>query len=928
VLDPRGGFLSTLGRTALLGPAAALVNTPGVGQLDPEEQQRKAEEDAAEAREREAAVKATVETRRKLRGMTDEQAAALGLPVAPGGVDAEFQRQAAARDQQMAAQAVGERKDAEAAVLDKDKQATQTWWLNAINAGVKGVTTLPTAVLRGGAAAQELTAAFLTGTEAERSRYREWLDTTDAVIEKLLPTDKARSKELLTQLAQGTGSMVGFMLSGYVGAAVGVPFKVGSLITGGLSMGSAQYVDAEQFNAANTQKLLALVAGTGLGALEAISLDRILFRANNATGGLVQRMLSGTAADFGEEFLQELSQSVGADVVAKWVYDETRDMDAKKWLTAAAIGGVIGGMTGVATRALNEAGVDMATGPETPEAAAEPAADTASADEQQAVADMEELQKQLDEALAPEEANAEAEDAQAMVVPALKQEDEAAFRTATQAADAALPPDAAKAVDEFVGHPAGEPREGAVGFMRGAELERIARGANPSAAASLEEAFAPIRERLRKQVGDTIRLYRVQQPVTTPASRLAGFDSDERAALSWTTDPKLARQLADATRSSAIIPESRIVELEQEMERTGRATISPSRWLERMSVDTMEFDPQGEMIAIMGPDGMVTDTDSVREYVEGINEWRREDNAAQSERAQKIVVRDIPLDEVMWVTDRAGQSEFIVRNRQGLTAFIPPTGVPDATELFHGRGGTIPVNAAGKLELTHEATAAREVLDPMFRGSRGTGAGAESYRLGTPPLMRKPGQAVDPDVVERVYYGVGDLDFVPQGRPRLDTDPYQSEGIGHIRHTVSVDPDTMYNFREDPLNIWGKVTRATPSERLTEFERIVRDNGFAGIYYQSSQRGQVAMLFDKRVPERVIDKNYGLPPDEIAKPEDFVNPTAETFSEKGGWFIVTATREAVGGGLSEALELHRARVVDVWEALQSVQPGIAAAAAG
>ena len=39
------------------------------------------------------------------------------------------------------------------------------------------------------------------------------------------------------------------------------------------------------------------------------------------------------------------------------------------------------------------------------------------------------------------------------------------------------------------------------------------------------------------------------------------------------------------------------------------------------------------------------------------------------------------------------------------------------------------------------------------------------------------------------------------------------------------------------------------------------------------------------------------------------------------------TRETVGGGLSQALALHRARVVDVWEALQAVQPGIAAAAA-
>ncbi|MBX3702953.1 MAG: FadR family transcriptional regulator [Steroidobacteraceae bacterium] len=44
-------------------------------------------------------------------------------------------------------------------------------------------------------------------------------------------------------------------------------------------------------------------------------------------------------------------------------------------------------------------------------------------------------------------------------------------------------------------------------------------------------------------------------------------------------------------------------------------------------------------------------------------------------------------------------------------------------------------------------------------------------------------------------------------------------------------------------------------------------------------------------------------------------------------YVTRPTREAVGGGLSQALALHRTRVVDVWEALQSVQPGIAAAAA-
>lgn len=44
-------------------------------------------------------------------------------------------------------------------------------------------------------------------------------------------------------------------------------------------------------------------------------------------------------------------------------------------------------------------------------------------------------------------------------------------------------------------------------------------------------------------------------------------------------------------------------------------------------------------------------------------------------------------------------------------------------------------------------------------------------------------------------------------------------------------------------------------------------------------------------------------------------------------YVTRPTREAVGGGLSQALALHEARVVDVWEALQAVQPGIAKAAA-
>jgi len=44
-------------------------------------------------------------------------------------------------------------------------------------------------------------------------------------------------------------------------------------------------------------------------------------------------------------------------------------------------------------------------------------------------------------------------------------------------------------------------------------------------------------------------------------------------------------------------------------------------------------------------------------------------------------------------------------------------------------------------------------------------------------------------------------------------------------------------------------------------------------------------------------------------------------------YVTRPSPESVGGGLSQALALHEARVVDVWEALQAVQPGIARAAA-
>src|SRR5690606_26772163 len=94
----------------------------------------------------------------------------------------------------------------------------------------------------------------------------------------------------------------------------------------------------------------------------------------------------------------------------------------------------------------------------------------------------------------------------------------------------------------------------ATGIMDARALEAAARGENPEVAAALDAAFAPVREALRAQVGDRIRLYRSQQPVPQTEGRtVVGFPRDgTRAVLSWTTDQRVARSFAGVGRDLPI----------------------------------------------------------------------------------------------------------------------------------------------------------------------------------------------------------------------------------------------------------------------------------------------------------------------------------------------------------------------------------------
>lgn len=366
LIDMRSDILSNdgiggvIGRNLISGPLGLIVDklspVARMGALSPEEAQADAEQRLKDRQRTEAAVKADVDARTKLRNTSDERAVQLGLPIALGGFDpqtaAEQAERRAAFDAQRVEKAEKDTAAAEEQVADPSKQAKTAWWLNAAREALRGEQRVVTSALK----IIPILNEARTGFEG-RSDMRAWVDTVDATFDKLLPPDNPRAKDFATKLSSGFGSMAGFLALSAIGGWAGLGEKASTTIIGSAVGATSQFEDAEQHNATAFQKYISLIAGAGLGATEAIPIDRMFRRANDATGGLVTRMLVKTAAGSLEEFIQEFSQNVGADKVAQWTYDPEREVDVKGALEAGIVGGITGGMTASAISTLSEAGV-------------------------------------------------------------------------------------------------------------------------------------------------------------------------------------------------------------------------------------------------------------------------------------------------------------------------------------------------------------------------------------------------------------------------------------------------------------------------------------------------------------------------------------------------------------------------------------------
>lgn len=342
---------SPIGPLGLLGPG--LLMAEQFGTLDAEERQVEADARAEAARDQETAFRNKAALRAQLRDMPSEDAARIGLPVPPAPITEGEKEVLRQQDEAIVGSAAAKTKDAEAAVKDPAKQPTQTWWLNAAQVGVRSAAEMGVSMAKLPPIIWEQYEAAITGS-SEKSLPREWLDKVDTALTQMLPGDKARSKDFVTQLASGTGSMAAFMVAGYLGAAVGLPVGLSTGALGAATEGVQLYEEAEQFDATGLQKFLTLLAGAALGVTEAIPIDRMFMRVDVANGGIVRRLLKTTAAGSLEEFIQETSQAVGEDVVAKYLYDEERKFDLKEYAQRGLVGAITGGIASGGVGAIAE----------------------------------------------------------------------------------------------------------------------------------------------------------------------------------------------------------------------------------------------------------------------------------------------------------------------------------------------------------------------------------------------------------------------------------------------------------------------------------------------------------------------------------------------------------------------------------------------
>lgn len=240
-------------------------------------------------------------------------------------------------------------------------------------------------------------------------------------------------------------------------------------------------------------------------------------------------------------------------------------------------------------------------------------------------------------------------------------------------ADQDLPHEASRAIDNFVGVPHDARQKGyTFGIMQSERLED-AYSPSPSPRGriirqQIDSAFAPIKAALRSKFGEVITLYRHQEDLSS--------GSKERHTLSWTSDPRIAIQFAGVNGYLMRLKPITNADIEKALRtyaETGKLNFKGKTYVR---TDQPTDDPNvDEFYYDIIKDGEVlTDGDDIAGELKSVQAYYQDLIDKRESRLRRIMSAKIPINDIIWITDRAGQSEFILHNQPGKAGYVDATG--------------------------------------------------------------------------------------------------------------------------------------------------------------------------------------------------------------------------------------------------------------
>jgi hypothetical protein len=198
---------------------------------------------------------------------------------------------------------------------------------NAFDAFVTGAAGTAASVGQGMAALSS--AVDGSPTPADQHPLYLEMEKLRADAERLFPNDPRLQEEYLaSKIPQGVGSSAALLTSGVLGGPVGVG------VTGALSQAGSMYKEAKESGATEQQAQDAAWLGVPVGMTEAVPIAAMANRLKGIFKGVTEaglkKALAGAGVNIvkesGEEAIQNTGQGVASNAIAKYIYDNNRDV--------------------------------------------------------------------------------------------------------------------------------------------------------------------------------------------------------------------------------------------------------------------------------------------------------------------------------------------------------------------------------------------------------------------------------------------------------------------------------------------------------------------------------------------------------------------------------------------------------------------------